>query len=437
MKHQNHRETFRQSSKKNNATMRVIAILTCLALASGLTACSPFAFVDKGSGAIQDMFEKGEEKIEEVVGSDEEEEEDEEDNKKKPQKDEVPEEEEKAADASESESADEDDDEDEYWKVLYVRTLDYLREEIPGPDDDYGSNEYTPCEYYLYDIDKDGIPEMLLKRGTCEADYNGELYRNDGYAVRVAVYDIGMGHMGFYSDPGENGIIFNWGHMGGHSVERASLKKRDQWSYDLEYEGLLTEEITGEDEEYTEVSSLVPGAVSLPWSKMSSNLLVEKYEDIMAAMEGHLTLAKHDDSYDQVIKDAVEDTINNGGAVVGISASGYSRDYGTIPFDELLDQIDEWTPTSYKIDSQQYVDVDGNGKNDCVLWLKPKDGGEQNRTDLCVLNLQDGKMYAYIVNYVNNCSVDEEGTFVVGGEFPYRFRLTFDKDDCLQYYMYD
>ena len=435
MRNQNHQE-----SSKNSVNKRMIAIILSLVLTLGLIGCSPFSLVDKGSGAIQDMFEKGEEKIEEVVGDDEDDENDLDEDDRKDQdeakKDEAPDDTKVASaeDASEA-NVDNEDDEDEYWKVLYVRTLDYLREEIPGPDDEYGTSEYTPYEYYLYDIDKDGIPELILKRGTCEADYNGEIYKNDGYAVRAAVYDIGMGHMGFYSEPGENGILFNWGHMGSHDLERVTLKKVD-WSYELQSEELISEFIEG-DGEYTEVSSVVPGAVSLPWSKMSSNLLVEKYEDIMAAMEGHITLAKHDPSHDQELKDAVEDTINNGGAVVGISASGYSSDYGTIPFDELLNKIDEWTPTSYRIDSQEYVDVDGNGKNDCVLWLKPQDGEDKNRTDLCVLNLQDGKMYAYIVNYLNQCSVDQEGTFVVGGDFPYRFRLAFDADDCLQYYMYD
>ena len=47
--------------------------------------------------------------------------------------------------------------------------------------------------YLIYDIDKDTIPELLVKIGTCEADYHGALYTfRDGRAFQVGE-DLALG----------------------------------------------------------------------------------------------------------------------------------------------------------------------------------------------------------------------------------------------------
>ena len=54
--------------------------------------------------------------------------------------------------------------------------------------------------YYLYDVDKDGVPELVVKFGTCEADFDGRLYLFDG---ENAVYagEIPLGHSAMATCP--------------------------------------------------------------------------------------------------------------------------------------------------------------------------------------------------------------------------------------------
>ena len=77
--------------------------------------------------------------------------------------------------------------------------------------------------YLIYDIDKDAIPELIVKTGTCEADYHGAIYTfRDGQVFQVGE-ELSLGHRSFYSNPGDDGIIMMWAQMGYASVVRISL----------------------------------------------------------------------------------------------------------------------------------------------------------------------------------------------------------------------
>ena len=319
------------------------------------------------------------------------------------------------------------DETDDFWKELYLKKLDRVREQMPAFDADTPADEYTPIEYYLYDIDKDGIPEMIIKYGTCEADYHGDIYTNDGYAVTPVETDIGMGHTVFWTDPEENGIILNWGHMGSQGMQRLSIVDGR-----LESKELFEETIQG-DEDYTSVDKIVPGAVMLSCAQMYQNIYVTHYEDIMKGMTSDPQPTRGKEP-DKELADAVDNVITYGGAVVCNSADGYGPNLGTIPFDEMLKKLDQWSNKPFEIDSKEYIDLNDDGRQECVLWLKQHNDGYDS-TDVCVLNLQDGKMYAYIVEYVNGFTLQDNGSFV-GTEYnELTFRLIFDRDECMRYYV--
>ena len=66
------------------------------------------------------------------------------------------------------------------WQQAY---LDILKETVivwePQVDDVAVENSY-----FVYDFDKDGIPELVVKTGTCEADYALAVFSyRDGQAV--------------------------------------------------------------------------------------------------------------------------------------------------------------------------------------------------------------------------------------------------------------
>ncbi len=142
---------------------------------------------------------------------------------------------------------------DSFWQDEFCRLV---------TDGAKAGDESGPlCYYYVYDIDKDGIPELLLQYGDCEAAYHGPVYKYDTEKKAVAeVGDIGMGHTIFYTYPDGPGMIHDIAHMGYQSISKLTI---DQGS--INEEELFTEELDMEkDEWYTEVDEIIKGAVEIP-----------------------------------------------------------------------------------------------------------------------------------------------------------------------------
>ncbi|MCM1133362.1 MAG: leucine-rich repeat protein [Ruminococcus flavefaciens] len=75
----------------------------------------------------------------------------------------------------------------------------------------FGDSTYI--EYWIYDIDKDNVPELITKTGTCEADYVISFYKyQNGKAV---LFDsMGGGHLSFAVDVDNNQLCYKYAHMG-------------------------------------------------------------------------------------------------------------------------------------------------------------------------------------------------------------------------------
>ena len=146
------------------------------------------------------------------------------------------------------------------WMTAYVEVLASWKAQTV---EDPGGFDISPeLSYLVYDIDKDTIPELLVKTGTCEADYHGALYTfRDGRAFQVGE-DLALGHSSFYSDPGENGIILMWGHMGYASAVRISIT--DGYMEELLYDDNLNDRLEEDpDADYVYPGDVIPGSVYL------------------------------------------------------------------------------------------------------------------------------------------------------------------------------
>lgn len=100
--------------------------------------------------------------------------------------------------------------EEEAGQISYSSVYGPLLEQASG------TGEYSQyLLYMLYDIDKNGVKELLLQTGTCEADYMYLIYTvQDGSAVYLG--EIPGGHSVFFADENggtENYIIRCSGHM--------------------------------------------------------------------------------------------------------------------------------------------------------------------------------------------------------------------------------
>ena len=124
------------------------------------------------------------------------------------------------------------------WGQAYTGILADAMTEFP-------QYQYS-CSYSVFDIDKDGTPELFLKVGTCEADYQLKLYR---YANDTAdcFATLGAGHAVFCGLGAQKAFLIDSGHQGYEVVTK--------YSYD---NGKLNEEILfeGAVQNYHEFSYL-------------------------------------------------------------------------------------------------------------------------------------------------------------------------------------
>ena len=78
---------------------------------------------------------------------------------------------------------------------------------------DYAGSNFS-IDYVLYDMDQSGTPELIIRYGTCEADYRIAVYAyRDGALVKLGD-DIGGSHISFGYDTKENQLVMLQGQMG-------------------------------------------------------------------------------------------------------------------------------------------------------------------------------------------------------------------------------
>lgn len=78
---------------------------------------------------------------------------------------------------------------------------------------DYGLNS-VDVTYTLYDMDYDGIPELLVHYGTCEADFRIAIYTYRNNGLKLVSDGLHGGHTSFGYDYVANQIVLCEGHMG-------------------------------------------------------------------------------------------------------------------------------------------------------------------------------------------------------------------------------
>lgn len=334
---------------------------------------------------------------------------------------------------------------EETWQVLYKELLEELRQgefgddipffgSMPGEEEyqslmEYG---YTMDGYTLYDVDKNGVPELIVKFGTCEADYDGRLYTFDGTKV-VYVDEFAMGHTSIYTYPDGNGMILDWGHMGSQYMTKLTMVDGA-----VEYEYLFDETLDelGEDD-YTSVEEVVPGAQYLSMMKAVDTLPVDTYKIWSANLNRDIDYTtKEDPKTEQIYLD----TIYQNGTVFGVSADGYGGDVGSRTFEEYLEpyMVQPYSASGMMVSKYTFLDLNEDGKEECVLKLVDKEqDADYAGTDLyVVLSEQDGVVYAYSIHYYNEYVLLENGAFRPNSEyFSSCFRIMFDKDQCFMYYV--
>ena len=90
------------------------------------------------------------------------------------------------------------------WRSAYLPLIDQANANRAGE---------LNTEYFVYDIDGDGVPELLIPRGTCEADSMLRIYgMENGEAVLRA--EVSFSHSVACGVRGMNALLVHAGHMG-------------------------------------------------------------------------------------------------------------------------------------------------------------------------------------------------------------------------------
>ena len=299
------------------------------------------------------------------------------------------------------------------WQNAYQRKLCEIRNDneklnMPDAGADYAES------YFLYDIDYSGIPELYVKYGDCEAAYHVIVYHFDQGQV-TQLGELNAGHTSFYSTPQE-GLMSYWGHMGYAGVTLLTLQ--DGVFHD---ESISEQDITQDENlEYEDADTLVPGAKYLVTQNISLDLPIELYGKTLSHTAG--TLSKEE------VRETLQNAYMNNGEICGVSGDGYGGDTGVINFEDYCKPgaIDEFIESDATVDDQQWVDLNQDGQDECVLKMRSPDG---YMPFYVMLSLQNHTIYAYAFHYWDeNVTFHENGTFSY--ETSYYNRIVFDKDQC-------
>lgn len=304
---------------------------------------------------------------------------------------------------------------------------------------DYDPNEY-PYEigmlsdgYCLYDIDKDGVPEMMIRYGHSEAAYHTRVYGwSDGAVTELG--DFSSGHSGLYTWPGENAVAFNWGHMGGHYVEKISLADGA-----LTFEDVFSEYIEPGDE-YTDMADIVPGGTYLREVRTTLGLTYLEESGSGADQPRALPIYDYgrernreelDPGRDEAARRAITAVLEDGAEFYGVSADGFGGDTGWTALEQYLAPggVDRYADTPQTVEKQTWVDIGGDGQRECVLRLL---SGEGWPDQYIIFSERDGTVYAYCVNYCGSYEIGTDGVFR-DAEWGDTFALSFWKNQCYPY----
>ncbi|SFC03458.1 hypothetical protein [Butyrivibrio sp. YAB3001] len=322
------------------------------------------------------------------------------------------------------------------YKQAYKEIIKYEQERLASVSpDDYDEYEDTIDCYWLYDIDKDNTPELLIRYGHCEATFHGKLYTFIEGKLQL-IDGIGMGHTSFYAVPDENGILSYWGHMGYGSASKLTLQNGLLESEELYSEDINEKLQNGDDAWYKAANEIIEGAYYLEAFNYYSTYPIEMYDVVADYSSGNIQSVPTSYSFPDNNPDFYTDIMQNDVIVSAVALDQFMNTPGEVPFSMLLEpgQIYEYTHSYLNVHGLTYADLNSDGIYECIFYLSEN---EQNKDYRAILSLQDRTVYAYLTFYPGETTITEDGYFVSEpGEYTherYVKRVLYDKENGFTY----
>jgi len=303
------------------------------------------------------------------------------------------------------------------WRDAYAEFLEGLAEELAqfrdfthpdyDPNAPEGGADQVSGTYTIYDIDKNGTPELLIRYGLTEVGSHTSVYGYENETV-VLYGDIHSGHTAFYTWPGENGLAYNWGHMGGHFVDRICLADGE-----LVQEKFFQEGTDAPVFEYTPMEQILPGSRYLFEARTYVELPEIRALTLPIYEYGVRRTEETDPARHEAVKRAVEAVLENGAEFYGVTVDGFGGDTGWTTLEEYLRPggISEFADRPLRIDgAARWEDLNGDGVQEAILIVRNGEGDSFDNVCYVILTEESGTVYAYCLNYMNS-TVLEDGVF--------------------------
>lgn len=311
------------------------------------------------------------------------------------------------------------------WQCAY---RDYLKG-LNSPDGDV----FSVDTYFLADIEdrySQYDPELCIKVGTCEADYELLIYdyNPDSGKVEELVGEgqIGAGHSTFYVGP--DGCLYSYaGHMGYLWATKYSGFADGKVKSEVIFEEDLNQE---QKENYTLMSNII-GEEIMPvmTAPVTDDSLLLWYLNIPVS-----TKANDAEEADAAITAALYENAD----VYVVGDMYYSGKSGLMPFHDLKKPgvLDSYSDIEYDLNVYCITDANFDGQDEMLIRLASKernDAGKYNFSHI-LLSYQDGVVYAYVFPYLTYedtfltvCAFDVYHNWYCD-EGDYYYGFVFDKD---------
>lgn len=321
----------------------------------------------------------------------------------------------------------------EPWQLAYLELLNGMRSDR----NDSNSGDDKLESYALYDIDKDGTPEMFLRYGMSTASSKCFLYTfTNGTAAFVDQFYFGSSSL--YSFPNKNGVLLVYWHMYHAKGELLSLSDGTLSS------SLFFEEIIdpASGAWYRPVSDYCKGTVPITEFRFDQDFPLTAYylwtQPVIAASEFY--------SKDEGKNFFVQTIIDNKTVTkvrfpfVAIALDG--NDVEIIGLRDLMSSLTKTTTNESgerdSGESEYFVtDLNRDGQPEYMISHKKMDGPFASNQYMVILSEQDGTLYAYVEELHSFSNVDQNGVFYVyNDEFGHvaesAYRVFFDAESCMK-----
>lgn len=309
----------------------------------------------------------------------------------------------------------------EKWQIAYKDILDSLYDGT-----EYVDSKIKDANYYLYDIDKNGIPELIVKHGIDENDYTSDFYYWDGNEVKYAGEEF-SGRLQYYSNPNGNGIIEYSMHMAyGHMTKSCLVDGKivdDDFSYE---DDLMSRYEMDLEADPIPVAEIVKGSEELNYyCPRYTYPLLAYLSPVYAAGREQLSDAEFEDLINKVIDDNVPfywvPTEN-------FVLKDYDFNSNKIEFEDFMTKegflFDNPEDMYVYVKSKNLMDFNGDGYTECLLELR---SAQNDTLALVLFAYQHGNIYAYTSQYMGDWSLRvEEGEVFASGIYNGGMKISYE-----------